>query len=469
MTLASEKLDPPRKRRAIGTRHFIETYATSIMLHGCAMVQGVILARALGTEGRGNFAAIILWPTIIANAGMLGTNMAVMRASAAAERGVGPIARTGMLLSIILSAITVVVGLLLLPLLIPEADSNVLSLARIYMVLFVPACMLSANLTAVDQGQGNFRRLNFFRLLRSPVYVLLLVVLILLARVNLMYCICASIMAFWVTALGRLILLMRENPILGPRAPLLSLFRQGIPYAIVAIVGQFTHRGDRILLLWLMTDRDLGLYVVAFSAASVLANLPKSMGFVSLTIAAQEKPREGFARIAQIFRGAVFISFVVGIFLAVVVYLLLPLVYGKEFADARITAIILSVGIILLGLSTILSQCLKGQGKPQAGMFSHLAGLVVMVIVASVLSGPLGVNGVALGFVASRAVNLFGIIVLTVHHYNSASLKDLVPTIKDAKLVSRRLKQQAVAALTKFGIIRSAVPRNASTLEDKPE
>ena len=51
MTVASEKLELPRKRRAIGARQFIETYATSIMLYGCLMVQGVVLARVLGTEG----------------------------------------------------------------------------------------------------------------------------------------------------------------------------------------------------------------------------------------------------------------------------------------------------------------------------------------------------------------------------------------------------------------------------------
>lgn len=433
----------------------METYATSVMLQGCMLVQGVILARLLGTEGRGDFAAIILWPNIIANIGLFGTNLAVTRAAASTDEDVGSVARAGVLLSIMLSAVTVAVGLLLLPYLIPKADSNILGLARMYMILFVPAYIISANLAGMDHGQGRFRRLNFFRLLQSPVYVLFLVVLIVLAKANLTYCLWAMLAAFWVTALGRFILLMREIPILGQIASLVRLLRYGIPYVASDIIVQLTYRGDRILLLWLLADRDLGLYVVAFSAAGILAKLPQSMGIVSLTIAAQQKPRQGFARIAQIFRGAVLISAAMGAALSAMVYILLPIVYGQNFEDARMTAIILAGGSILFGLMSLLNQSMKGQGKPMAGIIPKLAGLTAMAVLSIVLCPSLGANGVALGFVAAQAVSLCGLMFYTVRHYDSASLKDMIPTAKDVKLVTRRIREQTTAALKKVGIIRS--------------
>ena len=433
------------------------------------LAQGVILARVLGVDGRGGLAAIVLWPNIIANIGLLGTRMSITRAAAATHDDIDPVTRAGILLSLIFSMISVVAGLALLPLLMPETSSDIMGLARTFMVLFVPASILSAILAAVDHGQGRFRRLNFFRLLQSPLFVLFLVVLIVLGRANLTYCIWASIAAFWATALGRFALLTRQLPLVGSMASLPRLIREGFPYAITGIIAQFTHRGDRILLLWLLTERDLGLYAVAFSAASVLAVVTRSMGFVSLAIAAQERAREGFDRIAQIFRGATIISVGMGIVMIAAVYLLLPVVYGREFTDARIISVVLAVGFIPYGQILLLSQIMGGQGKPMAGMISRIVGMGVMVLVAFTCSRSLGAIGVALGFLAAQAIGLCGLVMFVLRHYNSASLSGMVPTVQDAKLISRRLKQEAVVGLTKIRIILPSTTRNAYNSDNNAE
>lgn len=459
MTPESPQAGPAR--RAIGARHFLGTFATSIALHGATMVQGVILARVLGADGRGEFAAIILWPTIIANIGLLGTNLSVTRAAAAASAAgddAGPVARAGVLWALILSAVTVAVGLGLLPWLIPEDGGDIMGLAQTFMLWFVPAYILSAHMAGVDQGQARFRRLNFFRLLQPPVNVLFLVALILLGQANLMHCVWVLLAAYWIAALGRLAMLGRQVSIVGRVASMLTLLRQGLPFALANTLNQFTWRGDRILLLWLLTDRDLGLYAVAFSAASVLADAPRSMGMVSLTIAAQERPREGFARVAQIFRAAAIVSVGMGVTVAAAVYLLLPLVYGWDFADSRVIGVILAAGFVPLGLTALLVQCMRGQGRPSAGMYSRIVGMAVMVSVALVLSEPLGVVGVACAFLAAQTVTLCCMLLLTVRYYRSASLAAMVPTTEDARQLGHRLRQQAGGALAGFGIGRGSAP-----------
>jgi len=457
MTPESAQAGPAR--RAIGARHFLGTFATSIVLHGFTMVQGIILARVLGAEGRGEFAAIILWPAIIANIGLLGTNMSVTRAAAAASAAgddAGPIARAGILWALILSAVTVVIGLGLLPWLIPEDGGEIIGLAQTFMLWFVPAYILSAHMAGVDQGQGRFRRLNFFRLLQTPVDVLFLVALILLGQANLVHCVWALLVAYWIAALGRLAMLGRQVPVVGRVASLPTLLRQGLPFAIAASLNQFISRGDRILVLWLLTERDLGLYAVAFSAASVLADAPRSMGMVSLTIAAQERPREGFARVAQIFRAAAIVSVGMGVAVAAAIYLLLPLLYGWDFADSRVIGMILAAGFVSLGLTALLVQCMRGQGKPSAGIYSRIVGLAVMVSVAFLLSEPLGVVGVAFAFLAAQTVALCCMLFLTLRYYRSASLAAMVPMPEDMRQLVRRLRQQAGEALAGLGIGRGA-------------
>jgi O-antigen/teichoic acid export membrane protein len=445
-------------RRAIGARHFLGTFVTTIALHGFALVQGVILARVLGADGRGEFAAIILWPGIIANIGLLGTNLSVTRAAAAARDDVGPVARAGVLLSLMLLVVAVAAGLGLLPLLIPEDSGDIMGLARTFMLWFVPAYMLSAHLAGVDQGQGRFRRLNFFRLLQTPVNVLFLVLLILLGQANLTHCVWALLAAYWVAALGRLAMLGRQVSLLGAVASLRTLLRQGRPFALAVAFQQLNVRADRILLLWLLADRDLGLYAVAFSAAAVLADAPRSMGIVSLTIAAQERPREGFARVAQIFRAAAIASLGMGVILSAAIYLLLPLVYGWDFADARVIGMILAAGFIPLGLTALLSQTMRGQGRPLVGMFSRMLGMAVMVPMAIVLSDSLRAAGIACAFLAAQTVTLCCMLLLTVRHYRSASLAAMVPRVDDARQLFRRLRQQVGELLARFGIMSPPAP-----------
>ncbi len=45
----------------------------------------MVLARMLGPEGRGQFAAILLWPSIFAALGLMGVNMALARRAGAGE------------------------------------------------------------------------------------------------------------------------------------------------------------------------------------------------------------------------------------------------------------------------------------------------------------------------------------------------------------------------------------------------
>jgi O-antigen/teichoic acid export membrane protein len=188
---------------------------------------------------------------------------------------------------------------------------------------------------------------------------------------------------------------------------------------------------------------------VAYSVASIIANLAQSMGLVTLTITAQEKVGEGFGRVSKIFRGSVIISVAVGLIQVIAIYLLLPIVYGQEYADARIISVILAWGIIFTGFTSILGQGMRGQGKPMSGIPPNLAGFTVMVLISLALSPTLGVIGVAIGFVIAQAIRTFGWILMTVRHYNDASISDMIPTSQDASFVYKRIKQLAASVIAK--------------------
>ena len=419
----------PLSHKHIGAEAFVGTFGTSVFVQGCLVLQGIILARFLGPTGRGNYAAIILWPTIFAYIGLFGTSFSIARL-AAKEEDVGSVLRSGLLLAVLTSLVTASIGYFLLPFLIPAEKHQILPLARFFL-LYIPVCQMASNLAAIDQGSGNFFRLNFLRALQSPFFIACLTIIFVLNLNGLIWFVFAFLVAQTIAVLSRMILLIRDYGIRGRMYSVMKILRGGGSFGLAVIGVQIYTYTDRILLLWLLEPRYMGLYVVALSASSVIRSITTSMGLVSFTITAQAARAEGFERVGSIFRKAVVMKFLGGSVLVFAVPFLLPLVYGDRFGDAVRPAIVLIVGSAFAGLALLLDQCMRGQGKPFAGLASRIAAIITMVAVGFPASRAWGTIGVAAAFVAAQFVCLCMLTLQVLFYYNDAKLSNFVPKLAD--------------------------------------
>jgi O-antigen/teichoic acid export membrane protein len=82
-----------------------QTFLTNLAIQGCNVITGVLTARILQPEGRGELAAIILWPSILAGLGILGTNWALTREVAAHPEKEADLARTAVVLGLLQAAL----------------------------------------------------------------------------------------------------------------------------------------------------------------------------------------------------------------------------------------------------------------------------------------------------------------------------------------------------------------------------
>ena len=112
-------------RRAIGSRDFVNTFATNIAIQACTIIQGILLARALGVRGRGEFAAAILWPMFFAGICGFGTQTAVARRSAKLHDP-NSLARTAATLAVLTGTAGSILCWWLLPRLIPHGETEAL-------------------------------------------------------------------------------------------------------------------------------------------------------------------------------------------------------------------------------------------------------------------------------------------------------------------------------------------------------
>ncbi len=429
----------PGNRGTVGLNAFVGTFAASMLLQGCTIVQGIILARLLGPSGRGELATVILWPSVFAAIGIFGTNIALARAAATTDR-LDSVIRTSIFLAFLSSSISSIACYVCLPYLLPDTGKHLLGLSRLF-VLFIPLNHLALNVIAADQGSGNFRRFNFTRVLLNPFYCVFLICLWIYGITSVQWVVTGLLLAHLLPVVARLLLVLKDIPLLGRLySPILTI-RESVRFGLAGAVVPLYLQVDKALILWLLHSDDLGFYTVALSAGSAIGIITNSMGMVAFTIAAQENPGEGFDRIAMSFRISLLLWVLFGCLLAGLMGIVLPFVYGTEFLPAVIPARLLIIGSAIAGLANLLEQSLRGQGKAFIGLEGRVAGLLVMIVSGMLLMNLLGLSGVCLAYILCQLTCLSVIIWRTNQYYAVNSLSCYFPRYADIRGIIDMLRQ----------------------------
>jgi O-antigen/teichoic acid export membrane protein len=402
-------------RRRVGVLAYLGTFGTNVVIQGFAVVQGIIIARLLGPTGRGEYAAVVLWPSVFAALGIFGTNTALARAAARTDQG-SAITRTAVSFALITSAISGLLCYFCLPHLLPGTEQHLLGLSKVF-VPFIVLNHLALNLLALDQGTGNFRRFNLTRLALYPVYVAFLVVMLIRDIRQVKWAAIGLLSANLAVVVVRLLWVAKD---LIPWRRLYcsaEMVRDSIHFGLVGAAMPLHLQADKAILLWLLGTKDLGLYTVALSASLAMACITSAAGMVSFTVATQAGQGQGFETLATTFRISALLWLVGGSILAAVMPFLLPLVYGVEFAPAVNPARLLIVGSALAGLANLLDQAMRGQGRAFIGLEGRVAGLAAIVALGSVLARQWGLIGMCLAFVAGQLVCLSVFVYCAIRHY----------------------------------------------------
>jgi antigen flippase len=424
----------------IGVRTFVDTFGTSVFIQACGVLQGILVARILGPVGRGQYAAVILWPMLFAGIGIFGSNIALARASAKTVDH-GHVIRTAILLALMTSILTAIVCYIALPYLMPQDEKNLVVIARIF-VIFILLNHLGLNLIAVDQGAGNFKSFNITRALLNPIYVLFLIVLWLCGVKELIWYVASLLIANFVVVLIRLVRALRTSKLWGTLYSPVSAIKQSLHFGLAGMAIPVYLQADKAMLLWLLGAENLGFYTVGLSASEIIGSVTSSMGMVSFTVAAQSGYGDGFEKIAKAFRISALLWLIFGSILAVLMQVALPLVFGKDFAPAVNTARLLIIGSAFGGLANLLEQSMRGQGRAFVGLEGRIAGLIVMVLVGLLLAKPFGLSGVCIAFILCQLTCLSVIVWRTIHHYPTAKLSDILPRWIDAANMIDRINRK---------------------------
>lgn len=356
------------------------TVGTSLFIQVITVASGVILARALGPEGRGALALAMLWPTLVAGLGLLGISDAVVYRAARENERPSAALSNALPLAIIQSLLLSVAGWLLIRIAL-HGKPTVAADADFYL-WYIPLNLLGIYAIAYLQGRMAMSYFNLFRASVHVAYTVLLALLWVSNHVNVRTALAASLLSNLITV-GLCAASLVRAGVVALRvsvSELRSLITLGLQLNLGNLASVFASRIDIVMLSFLVTPSALGDYVVATTVGALPFLLPSAVSLILYPLFARQQ-REKAGRAFSRFMLLAILLTLAGI---PVVLMISPLVvkvfFGSAFSPAIVIGQILSVASLLRGMNTMLGSVLRGLGAPMRASGGDIAGLTVMAI-----------------------------------------------------------------------------------------
>lgn len=397
-----------RPRKGSFSGEVFQSFLTNVGLTGVAVLSGVMLARLLGPEGRGELAAIQVLPMLVAAIGQLGLNEAVIFFGGRDRKNVGRYAVSAAALIVVAGIPIVLVCALLANRILAEHRPEIVLASQIFLALLFVNAIDGAAITTV-RALHRISQWNALRVCPRVLWLLLVGVFFVLnvadpVRIALTY-----LALYFVLAL--LLVFAVRSYLRGHWRPVISLWpsmlKYGLPVAAGVAPRLLNQRIDQLVVAAMLAPRELGLYAVAV-AWTGLGQLPAT----TMTAVALSKitGMPDLATKVRFIRKALWAVAVAATgtsaLLALVTPFLVPWVFGPDFSGATPLAWVMLLAVVVRSVAWMLQIGMQGIGRPTVGMYSQWAGLALLVPTAYVLMPPLGALGAAWALVVAGVVSV---------------------------------------------------------------
>lgn len=435
-------------------RSGVHALGTSIIAIFLAVTVNILLARALGPQGKGSYelalASTALLIIMLGFSLPVGITYVVARGRANVRTLTWQLAGVALLFGALALAVLQVLHLTpLSPSFIPpEMESGIVIL------MALTACATEAvnYWRAILNGRQEIIRANRGDLLSRAVHVVILLLAVGWLMLNRRQASPTLFIAInlAVLVLTNLIFLKILSPALrastGP-----SGLAEVIAYAFPCYLGNFVqflnYRLDVFLVNYFSGRDAVGLYTLAVALGQMIWLVSRAAATVLLpnVAALQEAATANANRTAQISRIAFGLSLISALGLTLFATPLVPLIFGAAFRPSVTPLLWLLPGIVAFSVANVIASYFAGIGKPRLNLYVALAGLAVTIVFDLLLIPTLGTAGAAIASTLSYSVSTAVIVWLFVRQSGVPVQQVLVPTREDLALgisLLRSLLQQ---------------------------
>jgi O-antigen/teichoic acid export membrane protein len=386
--------------------------AVALAIQAALMISGPLVARMLGADGRGQLAALVLWPTVIAQLGGLGLPLAVTYELAQGSAGAARVKRTVLLFAgpqaVILSAVHVMVLVFVL-----SGEPASIRAAGLATLVAVPASLAQQYGLAMLQGEQRFAAFNTFRLLPAVLYSAAMVGLFTAGATRVLPVVLALMAGNATVGMLALLVGLRSRAAsdgASNTANIRGMVRFGLRGLLGSVSPIESFQLDQMVLALFLAKHALGLYVVGLA----FTNLPR---FVSQSVGMVAYPNIAGRADATAARRSLWAFFWLTMAMAVVIVVplwlaagrLVPFFFGGDFRGAVAVTRIMLPGALFAAGRRVLNDGMRGRGHAAAGTVAEVVAWFWLAPTLAILVPLWGVNGVAASMSSSYAVS-FGVL-----------------------------------------------------------
>jgi len=416
-------------------------FATRIAVMCATVATGVILARCLGPEGRGAFAALLVVPGFVVAVAELGIRQATVYEVGKAEYSQESIVQTLLFLLLASSVLgaSIVAGYFFV---IPQTSFTATVIALV--CLMVPLQLVSKYLSGFMLGRNEIQAFNRVSWIPAIASLSLTVLLVVVLLQGVFGAVLSVVIAHAVVALYA-IKLVKERVKLGIRLhrPLaVRMLKLGFVYAASLFVIGLNYRVDILFLERITGLEAVGYYSVAVSLAELIWQIPAATGVVVFARSSRATDRAEFSKkVAALFRLSFLLSAIASLIIAWAAPMVIVLVFGAEFRPGADALRLLLPGIVLMVAHKVLNMDLAGRGKPHIALYSFVPAVVVNVILNALWIPTMGISGAALASTVSYGVSAVLLVVMYSTTTGLTIAQILRPSGLDRELVRQLLRK----------------------------
>ena len=389
------KLDTPIRKATL------ESIMTGIGGQAVLLISGILVARALGPEGRGYLALLVIFPAILSQLGSLGLPQAATY-FIATNRDDARVIYNRLKVPILGQVLVIVIIHFVIVSLYVRQQSGEVIIAGYLSLVVIPGMIAQQYGLAILQGCQMYRPFNVMRLMPATLYAILILSIFLAQVASLpsiaFVWVCSYVMVGFFTAYLAIYRVLRlpenKNDTNPPSLP--QMFKFGLKGLLGTVSPMQNFRLDQLVAGLFLSPAALGLYVVGQAFTNLVRFIAQSVGMVEYpTVAANENNATARRLIWRFFFSVTVMNGLVVLVLIALMPILVPFFFGKVFIGSIPIARLLLLGAYFESLRRILVEGMRGMGKPEVSTWAELSMYPLFAILAPILISHHGLIGLA--------------------------------------------------------------------------
>jgi O-antigen/teichoic acid export membrane protein len=387
----------------------VQTVLTRLAILGINLATGIMTARILSPTGRGEQAAILLWPSFLVSMMTFGLhNALVFNLNRYPEKRDRLFAAILVLCSAA-SLLAMAVGIVFIPQWLAQYPPEIVHLAQIFMIN-APLMTLGIVCFLTIESMDDFWMPNQARFISNLSTLVLLILFFATNTFNVFTASFAYVFANIPILIWMLVYICKSKQLRPKFAGLYESCQLLLNYGLRAYIGEsagaLSMQLDQLLVVSLLSSDLVGTYAVALSISRMLGLLQGSVATVLFPKASSKSLDEVVEMTTSSARLALYLSGFAGLAAILVMPWLLELLYGKAYLGAIDVFRILITETVLSGTVVILIQAFMAFDKPIILTVVQLVGLGISAPLMMILISKYSLIGAAIAVLCSTSAKL---------------------------------------------------------------